>query len=509
MEYLKNSLDNMSNLQPMSDLSFGTETDLENSHNQKGGFFWSSNHNTSNGGSNDDSDIKLLEAAALKKWEVVKFALENGWVKNPSAQDAKKRTLLHHLVDSDADDETVNKLLSHANVKSFIDLKDDKGDTAMLSAVRLGKHDLAKKLQDAGADKTVKNNEGQSVETETEDVGPETEGDFGDTEIKGNVKAAFGMKKLEERLEETEGDLESVFDKTKGDIENIVSKMIGGPKNLPEESALSVDTLGMGDTAKSSTFALPETEAGTDAPESNFLDRLLGRSKSDLQSDGKGSSLAESTEDFINKLTVKYGEKQTGGSSTRGKRKLKAYVESGFDMDGELDDDSISESDEFVIDDESDDDSEEESKLSRSTELHRLIKSQSDEIHQRVMEKIEKLLKEVYPKKEITDEMVRNIKAVLWSMAKGDTNLDKSIDLEKKTTKAVIKKIDLKKGEKLREESRKKREDRMSERKKERSEKSSDISATSSEDVNVDAIAELSETSFSNATNAFSATSEF
>lgn len=67
--------------------------------------------------------------------------------------------------------------------------------------------------------------------------------------------------------------------------------------------------------------------------------------------------------------------------------------------------------------------------------------------------------------------MVRNAKAVLWSTSKGNTNLDRSNELEKKTTKVNLIKIDLNEGEKLRENLRRKRKERIVQRKIERSSK--------------------------------------
>jgi hypothetical protein len=96
-------------------------------------------------------------------------------------------------------------------------------------------------------------------------------------------------------------------------------------------------------------------------------------------------------------------------------------------------------------------------------ELSRLISRQSNEIHDRVKEKIFELMK-LDKNNEKDQEIMKNYKAVLWRLMMKEhpeltSNLDKSVQLEKMTTLEILKDIDPKKGIAYREESRQKRDE--------------------------------------------------
>lgn len=126
------------------------------------------------------------------------------------------------------------------------------------------------------------------------------------------------------------------------------------------------------------------------------------------------------------------------------------------------------------------------SRSTRSTKLGRLIARQGSDIHRTVIDKILKLLKLNKDKPEDV-EKARNYKAVLWNEIKKNkklvSNLDRSVELEKMTTLAKLKKIDPKKGVAIRKASSKKREEMIKARKLESDTKSDTISATSSAPV--------------------------
>jgi hypothetical protein len=142
-------------------------------------------------------------------------------------------------------------------------------------------------------------------------------------------------------------------------------------------------------------------------------------------------------------------------------------------------------------------------KISRSTELSRLVNRQGSEIHKKVLDNIMKLLK-LNKDKPDDVEKARNIKAVMWDQVKKmpslKSNLDKSVELEKMTNLDNLKKIDPKKGVTLREESRKAREKRMDEKQKSAPGKSQDTMSDTSSSKEPEVTrggAAFSETSFS------------
>jgi hypothetical protein len=524
MEFLTDDFDNMSSLPPLSEMSIGTETYSNDSHNnnQIGGFFWSSRNR---GNNSNKVDQAVLKAMKSNNTQAVEFMVNSDLVSDYCARDENGKTLLHYMASRNMTGGALEKILSRADVKSFINIKSNDGNAPLHVAVQNGGHQFAEKLIEAGADKKIVNKEGLRVETETENIAEYLElpvsrsthrnmtgGGCDDLEIEecpmgGNhnlqiVDNSGGMywhyqctkcgARCSRNLMNGGGD--SFFDKFQDRINNIVGSMVGRSDNPQQDSELTYNDAQLASVSEANTVAQTQNTDG-------FLDMLVDKyDNSDLN--------VESTEAFIDRLTNKYGGQaggqrgQTGGQTggLSGRRKLKTYVESG-----QLGDSDSSDNDSSDVNESYEDTDTPGTQLSRSDELSRLIKNQSNEIHERVLEKIKKLLKELFPKKEFDDDTVRNYKAVLWNIVTTkhkdiESNLDKSIKLEDLTTKANIKKIDPKKGEKLREASRKNREKRITERKEKQgeSEKSSEISATSSEAVGDVAESALSATSFSN-----------
>jgi hypothetical protein len=84
-------------------------------------------------------------------------------------------------------------------------------------------------------------------------------------------------------------------------------------------------------------------------------------------------------------------------------------------------------------------------RVRRAFELSRLLGRQTDEIRQRVLEKINTLLKKM-TKKAVDEVMAMTYRAMLWNMVKEKfpdmkSNLDKHIEMEKLTTADTIKEI--------------------------------------------------------------------
>lgn len=152
---------NMFNYREVTE-SFGTESFHNRNSNQHGGFF---------GFGCSDNDKKALMAARQKNYTVVCFMIKNDMIYDYGAQDDDGCTLLHYLVnDSDLYKENFNsikKILSSSYTNNFINKQNSRGDTALISAVKFGKMDIADLLIKHGADKSIKNKKGFWIESDS------------------------------------------------------------------------------------------------------------------------------------------------------------------------------------------------------------------------------------------------------------------------------------------------------------------------------------------------------
>jgi hypothetical protein len=147
------------NLVPNTELSIGTETPSYNAQ-QTGGFFWSNS-------APNAICKKAIKAAADGKHDIVDFLVMEGCIPSYAEMDENKNTLLHHIggdySNYDKYPGIVDKILQDANVKSFINLQNVDGNTPLHIAAIAGNTDMAKRLHEAGADLTIKNEGGFQI----------------------------------------------------------------------------------------------------------------------------------------------------------------------------------------------------------------------------------------------------------------------------------------------------------------------------------------------------------
>lgn len=148
------------------DLITTTENSFESENDtmaQEGGFFWSKS-----GSSNNDKNFLL--AARTKDYGVVDFMVNHDMVSNIGSRDENGSNVLHYLARDYSSNpkakEVVSRLMSRSDLSSFINTKDNNGDTPLISAVKAGNMDFAEALIGAGADKTIKNKDGLYVASE-------------------------------------------------------------------------------------------------------------------------------------------------------------------------------------------------------------------------------------------------------------------------------------------------------------------------------------------------------
>ncbi len=152
------SSNNLNTFDNLSQLTESESTDIP----QTGGFFGLFAE-----GSNIDRAV--LEAVRLKKYDVVAFLVDKDLITTYRCKDENGNTLLHYLaLDYDATSHIIDKIIKRKDVKSFINIQNNNGDTPLILSVIGSQHDLCEKFINKGADKTIKNSQSFSVETETD-----------------------------------------------------------------------------------------------------------------------------------------------------------------------------------------------------------------------------------------------------------------------------------------------------------------------------------------------------
>lgn len=130
---------------------------------QSGGFlglFSNSNKN----------DKAVLDAVRLKKYDIVSFFVDNDLIESYKYKDENGNTLLHYLAqDYDTTKNIINKILQRSDIKTFINIQNNNGDTPLILSVVASNHDLCGQLITHGADKSIKNNLNYNVDSETDE----------------------------------------------------------------------------------------------------------------------------------------------------------------------------------------------------------------------------------------------------------------------------------------------------------------------------------------------------
>ena len=148
-------------------LSIGTEYDDRPA--QTGGWFWKDTKTC-------NIDKVALRSAKQNKFSFVSELVLQDCIYNFGEQDENKNTILHYLVSYECkceSDKHINecvivnnaiaKSLKHPKIKSFINIQNKIGDTPLHVVIKLENSNLAGKLISAGADKTIKNNNGENI----------------------------------------------------------------------------------------------------------------------------------------------------------------------------------------------------------------------------------------------------------------------------------------------------------------------------------------------------------
>ncbi len=417
------------------DLSIGSEG--SDQPMQSGGFFWKSCGRTKN-------DEKVLEFARKSRFDDVAFMIQEDLVDNYCSQDEDGSTILHHLTRNrnvhGANNKSIQIVLNQPNIKSFINVQDKNGDTPLHAAVKGGHMDLADLYIKMGANKSIKNNNGNFVDSDVQCPND----NLMPTKSSTNNKKTITVNNADQ-------------------FDAVMKILVNGFVNnqpLSEETA----TLGKFPQLNNETQTASKVDSqktnlnATDTDE--FLNELLKADKdaketikqaggyvspnTDELQDAALNTYAQDTsganDDFINRV-FNIGRKQHGGKRSKRRVVTRTLPSSNYN--------------EF----DSENDPQRQLERDSSSELQRMINNRATEIHERVVKKIMDLLS-------IDESTAKLYKAWLWRLAKKEhpeltTNYDKSIEMEKMVTKKTLSKIDI---DKVQKELDKEREERNKER---------------------------------------------
>ncbi|QKF94017.1 ankyrin repeat domain-containing protein [Fadolivirus algeromassiliense] len=407
----------------------------------------------------------VLEAARLKKNDVVEFLVDKELFTSFGSQDEKGNTLLHYLVCSpNPNMKLIDKIVKKPNSKNFINKQNKNGDTPLILAVKSGHHDICSQLIDTGADKTIKNKEGLHVDTETEMVSSNKQKQVTAKSFE-QISPAFNIAATGDEARKI---LEPIFNLLKH-------------KHSPHLTS-EPETIELTDTKTIPINHLPTQEQDTDdfalrlEKELNSrnsgqdeLDNIFEKPPQNVQA---GGDCGCNTDNLINAIEKYFDNNQAGGARKKKSTSAKTSAKTGKrrirNVDSAIESEAVKPS-------------------NRESELSRAINNQTEEIINRTIKAIQTIItdnKAAFKGLKPDEQTARAIKAILWRMAKEKnpdmkSSLDVAIEMEKLVTKENIKEIGSKQVKDMIETLQKHYE----EKKQKQAQQQDTISATSSDPV--------------------------
>lgn len=356
---------------------------------QKGGFVFGGNNYTQ----------EAFDSLKNRNLKNLLFIIKENQV-DFTKQDENKNTILHLLIDLYSESNEVNLLIKHIlekdNVNNFINMQNDKGDTPLHIAVKKKNHELAGLLIEHGANVDIENNDGFKIESENDESYTQT--DVSDIQsILMQTNSPDDVTEMEtspitdsdKKLYDTVAFINSIRDSTDAFL-----------KSLKQPSDVMIKTI-------------------TETPAPNVVEQKGGFvSGKRIMKTYSNMSFSEST----NFSSIKTSTSQFGGKSSE-----QARVESIKTND---------------INDIYDDISQEEDNESNEDmrELSRLIKNQTDEIHERVVLKIMEIMN-------VPRDMAENYKSSIYRRVKTEkpelNGFDRAVEMEKLATRENLELVDI------------------------------------------------------------------
>jgi len=397
--------------------TIGTESNTNINENQSGGGFLSSLFNSGN--------KKLItKAFANDNVNAVVFLLEHDFEIDCCYVDDNNKNALHYMVQHADYNECINNKLVEVLEKggihsSCINHQDCDGNTPFHLAVQNGNDQLATLLEKCGADKSIRNNEGDYIEEIKEEESGEQ-----NVKYSTNIFIKTENKPASSRL----GSIMNLLN-NKREQENPTETI--GFNRQDAENDDSILTFDVNDSMhntnkpqipqmKQHHMPQPMHQSMPPMPQSNDTNVV----------DNKANNLPVSadTDMFINDIFSRLKQnntQQTGGASSRRNtfnRKITTYSDVNLSEGGDLSTSNYN----F------------ESSISDLSEYAN-EKSKKNEIHQEAIDKIMKLLK--------TDDekLAKSYKAILYKKVKDDnpdlSGLDRATKMLKLVKKSELNKI--------------------------------------------------------------------
>ena len=336
------------------------------------------------------------------------------------------KTLLHIIVENYSSNERVRKAFDYIFnniqgstkcVKSIIDEKDNNGDTALHIAVKHNLDNVVSVLICNGAKKgqEMRNLAGAYVSSEShysmeqpkmekskEENNVEVGGSENTTEFINNLVRKYGVSNNTNDNSLIGGSNDDIFKMTEDDADDFINNLFGNNKDEPIQN-----------TDNNFISKLMNMRGGN-ANLEYTVDSIGFNNSNKTNNDVNISIDSEDPDNFIRKLFSKSGVAETmqGG---RKSRSLNMYT----------------------------DNSKPSVPKSSNYELSRVVDNQSTKIHEKVVKDIQKLMK-------VDEETAKAYKAGLWKRVNElypteKSNLNKSVEMEKMTTKDELAKIDVEK----------------------------------------------------------------
>lgn len=313
-----------------------------------------------------------------------------------------------------------NIIVNKADGK-IINIRNKDGNTALHLAVIGNLHQLVDNLIKQGGDKTIRNNEGLKVETAT----------MTDAGNKLISISSLSIPALSDILSsEPRQIISSVKEKLKSKIDTLdpnlvvsaaknayarVPDMVSSAKGYMTKVFSKPPQPATPELVSMSSMGLSPIEQTPVEPPVN----ISGMAETVPTTGGGNKTDLMDTEQFISSLLKTYNKPKVGGRKIVGQRHMNR-LSNGFKKRN---------------DDES-------SQGESASQISRLLKNQSDIIHERVIEKIMELMN-------VSKEVARDYKAAIYRMVKEKfsnlSNLDRAIEMEKLATKEILDTVDIEK----------------------------------------------------------------
>lgn len=350
-------------------------------------------------GSNEGSYATSLSIDAFNKQMpqvgcfIIRHVLNDSYSLDFSKTDSNSRNLLHLLVIYSAAYLEAKKLLCEIvesqDVSRFLNTQDSQLNTPCHYALSLGMEDIVKLCADKGADLTIKNADGFSIELKSIPV----------QQTKQNNKLPVESDIF---MRDDTLDMPKNNDSTNEMLDRLISNFV--PKKNNDNGQYSTDeTIGFdrNQLSNASTVRERRNATGFSTSQSSELD----------------------SQDILNMIlndNMQKNNQQGGGKNMSGTRKIVTYSEVSIG--------GSTTSDQSMSDD-----------LDSISSMARAVENKASEAHKRTVERIKEILG-------VDDEEARAYKALLYDAIKKDSpqlsNYDRAMELEKRASdKSILDKL--------------------------------------------------------------------